>query len=116
MVRRDRPHIGRHQVRRTLAACYATGLRCPRPATLVRGSSATNSDRVGEHASCVLVTLEYQTDQPSVMLASVSWPVLPHRKRTEDQSQVLSAKIDWSFHISSPLKKTSHDAESPSVL
>ena len=77
-MRQDGSHIGRRQVRRTLGACYATGLRCPRPATLVRGSSATNSDRVGEHGPCALKTLEYQTDQPSVMLASVSWPVLPH--------------------------------------
>jgi hypothetical protein len=77
-VRQAGTQIGHRQVRRTLAACYATGRPRPRPATLVRGSSATNSDRVGEHAPCLLKTLEYQTDQPSVMLASVSWPVLPH--------------------------------------
>jgi len=53
--------------------CYATGRSNRlRPATLVRGSSPTNSDCVGERALRALKTLEYQTDQPSVMLASIS--------------------------------------------
>jgi hypothetical protein len=82
-VRQGRSQVGHRQVRRTLAACYATGLPCPRPAPLVRGSSATNSDRVGEYASCVLVTLEYQTDQPSEMRVSNYGRSLPHRNQTE---------------------------------
>ena len=79
-MRQAGTQIGHRQVRRTLAACYATGHPCPRPASLVRGSSATNSDRVGECASRVLVTLEYQTDQPSEMRASNCVTLLPHQK------------------------------------
>ena len=89
-MRQDGPQIGRRQVRRTLAACYATGLRCPRLAPLVRGSSATNSDRVGEYASCVLVTLEYQTDQPSEMHASNCGPsCLAATKQKENFAELL---------------------------
>ena len=63
---------GQHLVRRILDDCYATEPQSSRPAILVRGSSTTNSDCVGEPAMCELKTLEYQTDQPSVMLASKS--------------------------------------------
>jgi hypothetical protein len=40
-----------------------------RPAKLVRGSSATNIDLVGERHLMTLQIPEYQTDQPSMKLA-----------------------------------------------
>ena len=58
--------------------CYATGRSIRlRPATLVRGSSPTNSDCVGERALRALKTLEYQTDQPSVNAISTVLRCVP---------------------------------------
>jgi hypothetical protein len=58
--------------------CYATGrFNRLRPATLVRGSSPTNSDCVGECSLWALKTLEYQTDQPSVNAISTVLRCVP---------------------------------------
>ena len=58
----------REVVWRTLVAAMRQSFGS-RPAKLVRGSSATNIDRVGERRPTLLQIPEYETDQPSMKLA-----------------------------------------------